>query len=347
MRRKVWLVIGVVLLGLASGFVVAPGRHQGVEEFLHHMYTHRADALVTGAPAPDLTLLYDRSSNGALIHEQGRIAYMQAWAKARGLQVISAKTELTNLRIRITGSTATVSVIIRTALNYRYAGGTTASRMGVGSWHALRLTQQSGTWQVTQEFYLDAMGDEWTEPFAPKEQPVLVKEAPALSERRAGAVAYAERYCGSAWGCGNNGDYNTKFRTYRNMGGDCANFASQVLTLGGGLKTDWSWRAAGRPKEGGPNWINAQSFTRFMLNSGRASLLGRGTYPTVAKQVSRLEPGDIVAYQRKGEITHVSVVTGRDAGDVPVVAAHTADRWRNPWDLGWDKETVFWFLHLR
>lgn len=354
----------ILLAAMLAGFVVsaltAASPDPGVSQFLKEMYALRARALITGEPVKELDRYYHLDSQhgqNALTHELGRIQYMQSWAPARRLKVTEAETLVTNLRVKVSGDTAEVSLIARTRLGYKYEGNDTRNQMGVGSWHWLQLTRQDGSWQVVKEFYLDAMGDEWTEPYVPAGAAVPQARLGALLEaaeeeavpvargqlNRQRAVEYAERFCGAAWGCGNKADYNQRYQSYQNLGGDCANFASQVLTEGGGLKPDWAWRY---DKAGSTCWVNAQAFTQYLSNSGRATVLARGTYQKVEPALSRLKPGDIVAYQSKKGITHVSVVTGKDSGGVPIVSAHTADRFRNPWDLGWDKRTVFWLVHL-
>jgi hypothetical protein len=354
--RKKWLILGVTaLLVMVTGALSrAAAPDPDVSKFLKDLYSLRARALMTGESARGLDSYYDLSAQtgrNALAHEGGRISYMQAWAPARRLQVTTAAAEVTNLRVKVSGSTATVSAIVRTQLGYKYEGVRGGNEMGIGSWHWLELTRQDGAWRVVKEFYLDALGDEWTEPFAPAgigpvSPAAQAQDAPVLRTRldRKGMVAYAETYCGAAWGCGNRANYNERFRSYRNLGGDCANFASQVLSEGGKLKPDWIWR---HDKEGSACWVNAQSFVRYLTGGGRATLLARGTWSRVAPALGQLKPGDIIGYQSKGTVTHVSVVTGNDSAGTPVVAAHTADRFRNPWDLGWDKDTVYWLVHLR
>jgi len=341
-----------MLLAVAGGTLSRAGADPSVERFLTGMYETRALGLITGRQVDTLAQFYDTSVQGgrfALAHEEGRIQYMQAWAQARDLAVVEAETFVTNLKVKSDGDRATVSLIARTRLGYRYNGKADLNQMGVGSWHWLQLVRSGDTWKVQKEFYLDAMGSEWTEPYKAetKRSSPLVDEAIPVSRGRLdrqGVVSYAEKYCGAAWGCGNNSDYNERYQSYRNLGGDCANFASQTLVEGGKLKPDWVWR---HDKAGSACWVNAQSFVRYLLGSGRATLLAKGIYPKVEGALARLQPGDIVGYQAKGTITHVSVITGKDSGGVPIVAAHTADRYRNPWDLGWDKNTVYVLLHLR
>jgi hypothetical protein len=346
--RSKWLILGLaILIGSLAGAVSWAAPDPTVEAFLQSLFSTRVRALATGASAKGLDRLYDvqtQSGRFALAHEVGRIEYLQAWAPARGLKVITAAPVLTNLRVKVQGDRAEVSLIVRTKLVYQYQNQTDHNEMGVGSWHWLELVRKDGTWHVNKDFYLDALGSEWSRPYVPveiRDPSVVQSPVPRKGQLdRQGAAAYAEKYCGAAWGCGNSSDYNERYNSYRNLGGDCANFASQALAEGGGLKPTWIWR------KGSTCWLNAQSFVSYLTGSGRSTLLARGTYSKVEPALKRLQPGDIIGYQSKGSVTHVAIVTGRDSAGVPLVAAHTADRFRNPWDLGWDRSTVFWLIHL-
>ena len=168
---------------------------------------------------------------------------------------------------------------------------------------------------------------------------------------REAAVRYAHQFCGAAWGCGNGGRYNPQYRDYTDVGGDCTNFTSQVLHAGGLPMTSvWHYRAGAG---GSRAWVQTEALARYLLASGRARLLARGTYPQVVRgsggraPIDRLEPGDVIGYEEKGRIVHLAPVTGRDFRGYVVVNSHTADRYRVPWDVGWDRETVFWLFKVR
>ena len=62
--------------------------------------------------------------------------------------------------------------------------------------------------------------------------------------------------------------------------------------------------------------------------------------------IGLLQPGDVIGYETGGEVSHVAVVAAIDPYGWPVIASHTADRLFFPWDLGWDQDTVFWFVHI-
>ena len=56
-------------------------------------------------------------------------------------------------------------------------------------------------------------------------------------------------------------------------------------------------------------------------------------------------PGDFVAYESKGDINHISMVTGVDSKGYPLVTCHNTDRYMVPWDLGWSNPKIkFWLV---
>jgi len=55
-------------------------------------------------------------------------------------------------------------------------------------------------------------------------------------------VEYADRYCGAAADEQYGYSYNKKYKNYNPLGGDCANFASQILYEGGKFKQTGAWR---------------------------------------------------------------------------------------------------------
>ncbi|HHV62398.1 MAG TPA: hypothetical protein GXX51_07150 [Firmicutes bacterium] len=177
-------------------------------------------------------------------------------------------------------------------------------------------------------------------------------------DRRA-AVAYANKYCGVKTRDGKRFGYNPRYKDYTDLGGDCTNFISQVLgdREGGRLPMDDIWYydfTSGDNGKGSSAWTETEPFRDYLLASGIARCLARGDYYSVTRQtrefprgaINELREGDLIAYEEKGDIQHFAVVVGRDSAGYTLVNSHTADRYRVPWDLGWDKRTIFWLLKV-
>ena len=77
-----------------------------------------------------------------------------------------------------------------------------------------------------------------------------------------------------------------------------------------------------------------------MIYSGRATTIASGKYKDVLNASYKLLPGDYIAYERKGKVCHISVVTGADSKGYTLVNSHNTDRYRVPWDLGWSNSNI-------
>ncbi|HHV62416.1 MAG TPA: amidase domain-containing protein [Firmicutes bacterium] len=160
---------------------------------------------------------------------------------------------------------------------------------------------------------------------------------------REAAVAYADKY----WH-----EYNPKYKDCTGNGGDCTNFVSQVLgdPEAGGLPADWTWYYRCSPLGGGGSraWVQTESFANYLIYSGRARRIARASWQDIIRQgvINELREGDLIGYEEKGRIEHFAIVTGRDSRGYVLVNSHTADRYHVPWDLGWDRQTIFWLLQV-
>ncbi|BFH14467.1 amidase domain-containing protein [Paenibacillus melissococcoides] len=314
------------------------------------------------------------SSRHALRHEIDRSAYIHAWAERRGMQFINADSDVRIIRAKVRGNKATVSVVESLRLDYIYTHSVVPTQsFGIGTRHAITLTKEDGKWKVLREWYLDPL----------EENPKLIPEAddmmlrPQLKQpsndadrpstqsdtkrrpryNRQKAVAYANKYAGTAWGAGNKHRYNPKYRDYTGLGGDCTNFASQCIgdpEEGGGLKMRGGWHYF-LFNGGSQTWVQTDAFKNFLLHSGYGKMIAKGKFTDIVKPserhpagaIAKLQPGDLIGYDFNGDVDHFSVVVGFDDFGYPLVNSHTADRYRVPFDLGWDRNTTYLLIHIR
>ena len=54
----------------------------------------------------------------------------------------------------------------------------------------------------------------------------------------------------------------------------------------------------------------------------------------------------MIGYGMGGEIEHVAIVVGWDSNGYPLVNSHTVDRYHCPWDMGYDKKTIYYLFHV-
>lgn len=299
--------------------------------------------------------LYDTNikfGQWAYEYEESKSKYINNWANKQGVEFIDI---IPNVIIRkgvTSKNSSSFYVMCNTEYKYIYKDSPTEINSSrIGTYHSLQLSKKDNTWIITKEWYTDPFADslkleqikacDIKEFISSKEK----RDLSNIHEKRKSAVLYAKKYCGSAASPDIGFNYNKKYRDFNCEGGDCANFASQILHEGGGFKKTTAWNYE-KGSATGP-WINADSFNNYMISSGRAYVIAKGSYDNVYKSSFKLLPGDYVAYEKKGDITHISMVTGIDSKGYPLVTCHNTDRNDVPWDLGWSNKGIkFWLVRV-
>lgn len=131
------------------------------------------------------------------------------------------------------------------------------------------------------------------------------------------AVEYAHRWAFSR---------NPYFYDFENLGGDCTNFASQVIYAGCGVMNftpTFGWYYISLNSRS-PSWTGVNQLYNFLVNNESVGPRGR------AVELSEIEEGDIIQLKFSDASTgfdHTPVVVDRGEGtpDTILVAAHTND----------------------
>jgi hypothetical protein len=337
----------------ASPLVPLTPREAAAKQALQQLMQAELKDMVADRPQALARLFLPDSAqaDAALKQAVARAAYLKAWASQRRLVWQSVELSLRTPRVRFAGQdTVTFYAVAREAYRYRYAGQPADDTFGIGVrhyWLVMRL--QGDRWYIAADDFINPAAAERL----PPGPAVAGDPAPPPSAGAARAVAYADRYCGAAPGCGNDGRYNPAFRNYNGDGGDCTNFISQALQAGGLPETaDWAYDAGAA--EGTRSWSNADGLAAYLDASGRAVRFAEGPYRRMVTSVGhapppvrRLRPGDLISYQSHGRWVHTAIVVGYDSHGVPLTDAHSNDRYHVPWDFGWDSTTRFTFWHVR
>ena len=112
------------------------------------------------------------------------------------------------------------------------------------------------------------------------------------------AVEYARR-----WAM----DRNPEYYDYTNIGGDCTNFASQVLYAGYGqmnFKPTFGWYYIDANRKS-PSWTGVNELYNFLITN-------RGPGPkAVEVSIEEIQPGDLVQFDFDGDgrFDHTPVIT--------------------------------------
>jgi hypothetical protein len=292
-----------------------------------------------------------RNGVWAYEHEKKKMQYLYNWADKQGIEFINIETVFNVRWVKQQKSKIAVNFSAITDYSYEYLNlPDTPNHMRIATYHVIDLTTGIEGWEISREWYTDPFADSLNLDnlkAADNKEYIMSqsgRDFSTLNERRIDAVEYADKYCGASDKDEYFFLYNKKYKNYNGLGGDCANFASQVLYEGGKFKKTGSWNYE---KDGSRAWVNAQGFKDYLIYSGRGSLIVHGTYDKVLKLSYKLLPGDIVGYEKKGKVVHVSVVTGADSRGYTLVNCHNTDRFKVPWDLGWsDKGIKFWLIRV-
>lgn len=346
-----------------------------LQDIIEKMYNNRSAAFING----DMTNLkndFDISQKygqWSLEQEIRRGKYIQEWSSARGMCFTNITSKV---RVKkVYPAKENIRIALDETYNFQYVYNNDVepivNNFAVGLRHTVVLKPSGETLKIYSDWYTDCFQDALKaynaniENVKVHQQPIFIlgncsKTYDVTTKgrfNRLKAAEYADKYCGIANGNGNNFKYNKKYRDYTGIGGDCTNFASQILgdKEGGALKQDGTWRCDGS-SNGSSAWVNADAFRNYLLYSGKAALIKKGTFKELTLPnsnspcgiVSKLELGDLVCYAKGSNMDHFAIVTGWDSHGYPLVNSHTTDRYHVPWDLGWGDDGIYFHLiHIR
>jgi hypothetical protein len=350
-----------------------------LKQIMEGIYNSRSAALVSGDTSV-LNQFFDVSQKygqWALEHETKRVQYLKQWSSQRGIKFTNIESTVRIKKIYPKHNGVRMALEESYKFDYIYPQDEDASTnsFGVGIRHTVDLIKKDDKYLIYTDWYTDCFEDALSG-FSGNTQSNTSynSEESSLNEdyyvfevnfnhhyNREQAVQYADKYCGAAWGSGNDFKYNKKYTDYNGIGGDCTNFASQVLgdKEAGGLMQDGGWHFSYSKNGNGAGsraWVNADGFKDYLLYSGKGTVIKRGNFKELTTptpeypngMVSRLDVGDLVCYAKKEDIDHFAVVTGFDRHGYPLVNSHTTDRYHVPWDLGWgDTRIKFYLIHIR
>ena len=326
-----------------------------LEPLLTKLFVERNNALLS-LNSESLKQFYNlkqKVSLWAFENEAKKIKYLNNWCEKQGVAFTDIKSKVKVRSVKKKDKeTFTAAVTLSTEFHYAYTADEKQedNMFRLGTSHYISLKEDGDHFIIIKEWY--------TDPFADSLDLNNIKSAEIqdyinsrtkpdikLNDRLQKAMDYAHNFCGAAADDELGFNYNPKYTDFNPAGGDCANFASQILHEGGGFKKNSTWNYS--DGSGSVAWVNAQGFKNYMVQSGRASLVAKGNYSKIYKAAYNLRPGDFVAYEKKGRITHISTVTGLDSKGYPLVTCHNTDRLLVPYDLGWSNPNItFHLVHV-
>jgi|AGTN01.2.fsa_nt_gi hypothetical protein len=340
------MILAVLVYALASAQPSAPASAEtqyNWEGILNAIFRER-NALLLAGDTEKLKAMYapdEQNSKWAIALETIRAAHLMEWSARQGVSFTGISSELVIKRVRRVGRGYAFYVMACTTYTYAYENlPEKENTFRIGTYHSLDLIPGSkeDSWVISREWYLDPFQDALSqdaEDIAKIRQYVLAqpeRDFSGISEHRQKAVAYADRYAGAASDGQNGYAYNGAYPNFISDG-DCGNYVSQSLHESG-FATGYGWNFDS--DEATRSWCNAAGLEGYLVWSGKAYVIAQGAYKKVYPYAYQLAPGDVIAYVQKGKIVHVALVTGADSRGYALVNSHTTDRFRVPWDLGWN-----------
>ncbi|MDF2613854.1 MAG: amidase protein [Clostridia bacterium] len=324
------------------------------QEILRDLFMTRNECIVN-LDSETLKQFYNlniKVSLWAYESEAKKIKYFKNWSEKQSIKFnkIHSIVKIRKIKEKEPGLYG-ILCFVSTEFNYSYIDTPLVPNIfRLGTSHYINLKEDDNRFVITKEWYTDPFADSLNLDNLKSDEMkayILKHTAPDYkpSERVQKAVDYAHKYCGVSLDEEYLFKYNKAYKNFNPDGGDCANFASQILHEGGGFKKGGSWNYSGR--DATKAWVNAQAFKNYMVHSGRGSYVAKGKYQEVYKSAYKLRPGDFVAYEKKGKIVHISTVTGLDSKGYPLVTCHNTDRLLVPYDLGWSNSNIrFHLVHV-
>ena len=296
--------------------------------------------------------LYDTDKKTGLWayeHEVEKMKYLKNWSSKQGVTFNDIKTKVKIRKVK-EKETDLYGIICNVATDYNYSYENekdVKNIFRIGTEHYLNVKIKDNQYIITKEWYTDPFADSLNLENIKSDDIrsyILAQQKPdiQLTQEQQKAIDYAHRYCGVSTEEEYEFKFNREYKNFNPEGGDCVNFVSQIMYESGRFKKNSIWNYNNR--DGTKAWVNAQGFKNYILNSGRGSLICKGSYEETYKESYNLRPGDFVAYEKGGRITHVSTVTGMDSKGYPLVTCHNTDRLLVPWDLGWSNKTIRFHL---
>ena len=296
--------------------------------------------------------LYDTDKKTGLWayeHEVEKMKYLKNWSSKQGVTFNDIKTKVKIRKVK-EKETDLYGIICNVATDYNYSYENekdVKNIFRIGTEHYLNVKIKDNQYIITKEWYTDPFADSLNLENIKSDdiRSYILSQQKSdiqLTEEQQKAIDYAHRYCGVSTEEEYEFKFNKDYKNFNPDGGDCANFASQIMYESGRFKKNSIWNYNNR--DGTKAWVNAQGFKNYILNSGRGSLISKGSYEETYKESYNLRPGDFVAYEKGGRITHVSTVTGVDSKGYPLVTCHNTDRLLVPWDLGWSNKAIKFHL---
>lgn len=344
--------------------------------FLNDLYSTRNASFTTGN-VEELYKFYDTSqtfSSYSLKHEFKRIAFLRDWASERNVSFKNIESTPKITSIKENDNTYDLTLSEEYKFDYIYNDAPEkVNSFGVSLIHTLELKMFGNSFIVTKDYYQDCFEgglDKYDFDLTEKNIPLTkfktynlnfkVNPTPQNSStyNRETAVDYANKYSGISFATNLDNKYNSNYYTYVAGSGNCTNFISQCLAdslEGGGMPQDKDWSYKFNESKGvmaSETWVNSEKLLDYLLSSNKAYIAFSGSFNEILDSMSKssdeIKLGDLVIYKKGGYVEHSAIITGFDNSGYPLVNSNSIDKFKFPFDLGWNNDnSEFYIVSLK
>lgn len=344
--------------------------------FLNELYTTRNKSFTTGNVEELYKFYYTAQtfSSYSLKHEFKRIAFLRDWASERNVSFknIESTPKITSIKEKDNTYDLTLSEEYKFDYIYNDAPEKINS-FGVSLIHTLELKRFGNSFIVTKDYYQDCFEgglDKYDFNLTEKNIPLTKFKAYNLNFKvnptppnsstynRESAVDYADKYSGISFATNLDNKYNSNYYTYVAGSGNCTNFISQCLSdslEGGGMPQDKDWSYKFNESKGvmaSETWVNSEKLLDYLLSSNKAYIAFSGSFNEILDSMSKssdeIKLGDLVIYKKGGYVEHSAIITGFDNSGYPLVNSNSIDKFKFPFDLGWNNDnSEFYIVSLK
>lgn len=340
--------------------------------FLNDLYSTRNKSFTTGN-VEDLYKFYDISqtfSSYSLKHEFKRIAFLRDWASERNISFKNIESTPKILYLKENDNTYSLTLSEEYKLDYIYNDAAEKiNNFGVSLIHTLELKTFGNSFIVTKDYYQDCFDGglgQYDFNLTEKNIPITKYRAYNLNFKinptpknsstynREAAVNYANKYSGISFANNLDSKYNSNYYTYVAGSGNCTNFISQCLAdslEGGGIPQDKNWSYKFNESKGvmaSETWVNSEKLLEYLLSSNKAFISFSGSFneilDSMSKSSNEINLGDLVIYKQGDYIEHSAIITGFDNAGYPLVNSNSIDKFKMPFDLGWNNDTSKFYI---
>ncbi|MFW5981470.1 MAG: amidase domain-containing protein, partial [bacterium] len=248
-----------------------------------------------------------RNGLWAFEHELKKTRYLHEWSKKQSIKFSKIQSHIIIRNSSNKNDGYSLNLLVNTEYLYNYIDTPEINNsFRIGTYHSLDIMPDGDEWLITREWYTDPFADSLNSDDLENTEILKIinntelNDLSQIPQKRIEAVKYLDKYSGAASLPEYGYKYNSDYRNYNYLGGDCANFASQMLYEAGNFTKNGTWNYY--RGSGSKAWVNANAFNNHILYNGRGTRIARGSYSEVLKASYKLLPGDYIAYEKKGKV---------------------------------------------